>query len=64
MKSSKKSSKPNELSLFDYYIQAAAVAVRMGIGLEYAFKTYVKPHMPESVPTLTPEQAAIICKNG
>lgn len=53
-----------ELSLFDYYIQAAAIAVKMGIGLDYAFKTYVKPHMPDKVPTLTHRQAEMISRNG
>lgn len=37
----------HEVSLFGYYVQAALVAARMGIGLDYAFRRYVKPAMPQ-----------------
>lgn len=36
-----------EVSLFGYYVQAANVAARLGIGLAYAFDRYVKPTMPK-----------------
>ncbi len=38
----KKSSK----SLLDYYVTAAIIAVKLDVGIEYAFRKYVKPHMP------------------
>ncbi len=36
-----------EVSLFGYYVRAANVAARLGIGLGYAFDKYVKPTMPK-----------------
>lgn len=52
MKTAKKKKKNHNkttdcTSLFGYYVQAAAVAARMGIGLDYAFRQYVKPHMKD-----------------
>ncbi len=38
-----------EVSLFGYYVRAANVAARLGIGLGYAFDKYVKPTMPKGV---------------
>jgi hypothetical protein len=38
--------KEEEKSLLDYYITAAIIAAKMDIGLEYAYRQYVKPTMP------------------
>jgi hypothetical protein len=54
------SSESNEpLSLLDYYYKAARVAATMGVGLDYAFKRYVKPHMPpeNEIDVMTQAQA-------
>jgi hypothetical protein len=47
------------LSLLDYYYKAARVAATMGVGLDYAFKRYVKPHMPpeSEIDVMTQAQA-------
>lgn len=34
-------------SLFGFYVRAAMIAAKMGIGLEYAFRRYVKPSIIE-----------------
>jgi hypothetical protein len=45
-------------SLFGYYVSAALIAARMGISLDYAFKKYVKPTMPdEDIELFTQEEA-------
>jgi len=42
-----KSKQQDAGSLFSYYVRAAFIAARMGVSLEYAFRTYVKPGMPQ-----------------
>lgn len=34
-------------SLFGFYVRAAVIAVKLNIGLEYAFRRYVKPSIIE-----------------
>lgn len=34
-------------SLFGFYVRAAMIAAKLGIGLEYAFRRYVKPSIIE-----------------
>lgn len=53
-------------SLFSYYIQAAYLACRFGVGLDYAFRRYVKPTMISDAP-IRPfsrdEWDNIVCKD-
>jgi hypothetical protein len=53
-------------SLLDYYVTAAIIAVKMNIGLDYAFRRYVKPTMPHdgSVQAYRPEQAEMLEQSG
>lgn len=52
-------------SLFGYYVQAALIAAQMQIGLDYAFKRYVKPEMPsEGLLTFTHEEAEALVRSG
>lgn len=34
-------------SLFGFYVRASMIAAKLGIGLEYAFRRYVKPSILE-----------------
>jgi hypothetical protein len=34
-------------SLFSFYVRAAVIAVKLNIGLEYAYRRYVKPSIIE-----------------
>jgi hypothetical protein len=54
-----------DASLLDYYIKAAVVAIRLGIGLQYAFDRYVKPHMPprREIKPIRPDQEWIFGDN-
>lgn len=47
-------------SLLHAYIQAAFVAVTMGVSLSHAFEYYVKPDLPADLPTMTPEECAVV----
>lgn len=40
-------------SLFGFYVRAAVIAVKLNIGLEYAYRRYVKPSIIEDA-TLRP----------
>lgn len=55
-----------EVSLFGYYVRAANLAARLGIGLGYAFDKYVKPTMPKvgEIKTYTSEEWAAIFGTG
>lgn len=48
-------------SLFDYHVQAAVVAARLGISLSYAFDRYIKPTMPKGpIDSLRHDQYALV----
>ena len=49
-------------SLLHAYIQAAFVAVTMGVSLSHAFDYYVKPDLPPNLPTMTPEERAVVAQ--
>ena len=52
-------------SMFDYHVQAAVVAARLGISLSYAFDRYIKPTMPDGpIDSLRSDQYAMVWGNN